>query len=344
LALVAMLGLGILVVSWAMAQPPQLGAPKPSKADDPPAQENRTGIPYHELNWKYDVLGKSGRPLGELVTVQGQVVEGYFKGYEGGPNILLQRINGTASQDRIQIKLVPYADENAFRSLRLDKTYELRGYEGGEYQGIPSEAMREEGGIWRQTTAHHFAVYFRVLKAKEIPEIRWGPSDFLDRFAAIEGTAQSDGGKGFLVGGGWKLLVLEYGGWPKHVEGKLVEAEGVMRNPGGVKGVFRLDNGRSRLVRLEDQVGREVELDGHSFSLNGQWWFDYRGTQLHVEDMDKLPNWKDKHGQRLVISGVLEEAMLPRLDQIGLKPNPDLAKSFIVRKASWRPYQRLEVK
>jgi hypothetical protein len=140
------------------------------------------------------------------------------------------------------------------------------------------------------------------------------------------------------------LLVLEHSGWPRHMEGKPVEAEEVMRNSGGVKDVFRLDNGRSRLIRLEDLVGREVELDGHAWSRNGQWWFEYRGTKLYVEDMAKLPNWEGMHGRRLVISGVLDEEMLPRLDQLGLKPNPDLTKSFIVRKACWRPFQRLEVK
>jgi hypothetical protein len=341
LSLLAIVGSGLFAITWPVAEASKPGVTRQASED----AGKRPGIPYSDLNWKYDVLGKTGRPLGELVTLQGQIVEGPTKGYEDGPTIRVQRINGIATQDDIAIKLEPFfSKEDHFKVLKIGTTYELRGYESGKYVGTPGAAMKEAGTIL-QTTSPYFGVNFVMLRAKEVPEIRFGPEDFLNRVAVIEGTARTKDSKGYLVGPAWKLLALEHGGWPKHMEGKAVEAEGVMRGATQGKDVFRLDHGKSRLVRLEDQLGREVELSGQALSMNGYWWFQYRGVDLYVEDMDKLPNWSVyQHGKKLVIAGLLDEAMLPRIDQITLKEDRDLKKYFIVRKASWRPIQQLEVK
>jgi hypothetical protein len=41
------------------------------------------------------------------------------------------------------------------------------------------------------------------------------------------------------------------------------------------------------------------------------------------------------------ITGTLEQAVLPRIDQITLKPNRDTKLYFIIRKASWKPIEEL---
>ena len=43
----------------------------------------------------------------------------------------------------------------------------------------------------------------------------------------------------------------------------------------------------------------------------------------------------------MIIRGVLEKAMLPRLDQITDKPHRELEEQYIVRKASWEPIPAL---
>lgn len=88
--------------------------------------------------------------------------------------------------------------------------------------------------------------------------------------------------------------------------------------------------------------GRKVTLRGMARSLNGEWWFHYRGTDLYVEGMDKLPGWTvENHWRPMQIEGTLERASLPSLDQISLKPDRDLAEYFIVREPSWKPLPAL---
>ena len=110
------------------------------------------------------------------------------------------------------------------------------------------------------------------------------------------------------------------------MEDNAVEGLGIIRKTDDTK-TYRLEKGITRLVKLEDQVGREVSLRGTAWSMNGHWWFDYRGTQLYVEGMEKLPGWNaNLHGEPVLIIGLLDKALLPRIDQIALKPEPDLKK------------------
>jgi hypothetical protein len=58
--------------------------------------------------------------------------------------------------------------------------------------------------------------------------------------------------------------------------------------------------------------------------------------------MKGLPKWSsDLHAHPMQINGVLEEAMLPAIDQITLKEDRDLRKYFIIRKPSWKPIEAL---
>ena len=107
---------------------------------------------------------------------------------------------------------------------------------------------------------------------------------------------------------------------------------------------FALLDGKWRLVRLEDQLGRPVELRGRARSLNGVWWFYYRGTDLYVEKMADLPGWtSDNHWRPIIIRGILDKAQLPRLDQVSLKPDQEpqgvlrRAKGFLgaVARTTW---------
>jgi hypothetical protein len=180
-----------------------------------------------------------------------------------------------------------------------------------------------------------------MSEGKKIDPIFWSPADFVGHEALIEGKAVSDNNAAYIDGTTWRMLVDSRAPWPKDMEGKVVEGFGAIRRTDKSKD-FILEKGETRLVKLEDQVGKKVALRGTAWSMSGNWWFDYRGTELYVENMKDLPKWSiNLHGEPMLIEGVLDEAMLPDVRQITLKPVPDKKKYFIVRKPSWKSLDAL---
>jgi hypothetical protein len=284
------------------------------------------------------LIPKLREPFGSVVTVQGIVVDGKSKGYEGGPNVRVQRINGRSIQDDIQIRLSPYFGEfggHSLPKLEFGKTYEFEGYEAGGFVGVPAEAFKR-AGIPLQTASFYFSHYYTVYRAKKIEAIHWSPADFIDREALIEGRAVSRDNKSYIVGESWELLVNPLAIWPKQADEKTVEGFGVIRKTNNPK-AFRLEKGTTRQVKLGDQLGQKVELRGTAW-YKGEWCFNYRGIDIYVENMKDMPEWSnDLHGRPMMISGVLDQAMLPNIDQITIKENPSLRKYFIIRKPLWKP-------
>ena len=309
--------------------------------------DDSQSIPVSELGSKYKLVGKLHSALGSYIQVEGVVVEGPLKGYGGGPNIRAQRIQGRATQEDIQIAISPYFAKwgEKYGGLSLPKlvmghTYEMEGYEEGAYYGTPKEAAENER-IITQSGPFHFLTNFVVVKAKEIEAIRFAPIDFEGRKALIEGVAKTKEKQAVLEGKGWTVVVDAKAGWPDYAEGRTVETCGFY-NPAEDRKNFTLLDGTWRLVRLEDQMERPVELRGMARSRNGVWWFVYRGIELYVEDIEHLPGWThENHWKPMIIRGTLDRAKLPRLDQISLKVSRDLREYFIVRKASWEPLPAL---
>lgn len=124
-------------------------------------------VSYTDLGTRVKVLGKTGRPLGDLVTVQGKVVDGPSKGYEDGLNLLLHRVNGTSVAKEVPIKLVPYLGEEFDPPLKPNQVYVLRGYEAATYVGVP-EAAYVEANVAHQTTGFHLIVVFVLIRAEEV--------------------------------------------------------------------------------------------------------------------------------------------------------------------------------
>jgi hypothetical protein len=153
------------------------------------AQE-RISVPVAELGKRFDLVGKLHVPLGKIVTVQGFVVEGPFKGYEGGPTLRVQRIGGTYTQEDIQIRLsdmtqvVPEKKVN----IKIGESYELEGYESGGFVGHPTEIWKD-GIPWVQTTHHYFSLDFNIIRGKPIAPVRFTPYDFQGRKALFTGMA-----------------------------------------------------------------------------------------------------------------------------------------------------------
>ena len=149
----------------------------------------------------------------------------------------------------------------------------MEGYETGGYVGVPGEAYKN-AGFAIQTTGYYFRTELVVYKAKVVEPLRFAPADFEGRRALMQGTARTRDRQSVMEGDGWSVLVVATAAWPKRVEGKLIETEGLY-NPNAKQKQFALVDGKWRLVRLKDQLGQTVALRGCARSLNDVWWFHY---------------------------------------------------------------------
>ena len=289
--------------------------------------------------------GYLGLPLNTPVVLEGVVIEGNSKGFEGGPNVVVQRIDGRATQEFVRIKLSgqiekprPKADAG-IRSIewvfKMGHTYRIHGHEHGAFVG-GGENIRPPV----QTTARYFQHLFEVRQYLEIEPIQFDPADFLNRDVLLHGTALHVEGRPYLVGNGW-LVAAPVSRWPAEFVGRKVEGFGKLR-ASRESGLFEINDATTRLVHLRDQIGRKVSLRGTAWSMNGEWWFDYRGKGIHIDKMISLPGWNaENHGREMQIDGLLEVANLPNPVYHLKDSEPKLAQRFIVRQASWKPIESL---
>lgn len=149
----------------------------------------------------------------------------------------------------------------------------------------------------------------------------------MDLSALLEGNALTERNRAYINGGSWKVLA-DKKAWSEETEGKTVEGLGTVRK--SMAGEFSLEKATTRLVNLEDQLDREVELRGVIKSNNSVWWLEYHEAKLYVEDLEKLQKkLSHAHWATVSVRGHLESAELPDLDRSGSK-----RKYYFVRKAT----------
>lgn len=289
------------------------------------------------------LIGQLGKPLGTTLTVQGIIVDISSKGYSNGLNLAIQNINDSSIQQQMTIPLSPYFGKFGDKPLpKLEKgsTYQLRVYETGEFVGIPGNAYKE-ADIILQTTGFYFQNKLMVLSGEKIKPVKVSPNNFVGQIALLSGFAKNENDTAYIITPKGKLRLIDFRKWTSAEIGKLAEVYGKVEQA-ETTDIFNVRNSNPRLVKLEDQIGMTVKLRGKAISLNGFWWFNYRGTDMYVEKMEELPNWTvDNHFRPMEITGILEQAILPRLDQIALKTNRDSKLYFIIRKPSWSPIEKL---
>ena len=313
------------------------------------AQSKKSKVLITNPGKTIELVGELGVKLGKLVTVEGLVVEGPYKGYENGPNLIVQKIGDSVIQNLIRIPLTPFwpnwedfSKENK-PNLKIGKSYRLRVYETGAYIGSSWEARNEANLLTLQTSSFYFRNELRVISGIKLKPIIDHPSDFIGRKGLFSGTAKNINDVAFIVNRNWRIELAKGFKWKLIDINKKVEIYGEIISTKS-EDVFQVKEEKPRLVQLEDQLGRTVKLRGKAWSMNGHWWFNYRGTNLYVEDMENLPNWAvDNHGRAMEISGVLKKEKKPDIDQITLKSNPDLKPHFIIKNANWRPIDGLLV-
>ena len=303
----------------------------------------RIPLLINNTNKKLKLIGQFGEIFGTTFTFKGIIVAGPDIGYENGPNFIVQMINDSSTQHLVQIPVWPYFGkfgENTLPKLENGATYLLRAYESGEFVGIPPPACKE-AGIILQTPEFYFQNRLIIITGKKIEPIRMSPLDFLEQYALLSGIAKNEMDTAVIQTPKWKLHLVGCKTWTNDEIGKLAEVYGRIHAT-NTKGNYNVENCQARLINLKDQIGKTVKLRGIAQSLNGYWWFNYRGQDIYVENMAELPDWtEENHFRPMEISGTLDQAELPKIDQITLKENRDRRLYYIVRKANWIPIQEL---
>lgn len=306
-------------------------------------QEPKIKVPIHLRKSQFELTGELGEKLGTMMTLRGMVVDNYSKGYESGITLVVQKINDSATQHLIQIPFTLYFEglgETRLPDVKPGATYTFRAYETGGFVGTPTEAYKESG-IIAQTGGFVFQNELVLISGKKTAPVEWSPRDFPNQNALLAGTANNENDTAVIRASNWKLKLIGTRKWTAAETGKQAEVYGKIR-PTNEENVFAVDSAEPRLVKLEDQVGQTVRLRGRAFNMNKYWWFNYRGTDLYVENMEKLPNWTvSNHSSPVEITGVLEQTDKPDLAEILLTINPGLKKYYIIRKPSWTPIAEL---
>lgn len=81
---------------------------------------------------------------------------------------------------------------------------------------------------------------------------------------------------------------------------------------------------------LSAKVGSSVALPGILWSRNGHWWFSHDGVDLHLEHREAIGDFGEMHGRALTLHGTLVRKPMPRIDQISVKSDRDLADAFVL--------------
>lgn len=294
-----------------------------ARSVEPPKAAGPVDVRIHNPGPEFRLVGRLGMPMGESAKVRGLIVEGPFKGYEGGLNVVVQRLNGVATQEIVTLRVRPYfgdwggnlEGDRKMPTPEVGKTFELDVYETGGYVGIPSDAYAR-GGIGIQTTGHYFSSTLAVFGGAQAEEVLFSPSDYVNRQALVEGTARNEGGRAWIVGPGEKWRVEVSGGVWTAEEGKLVGAYGVVR--AGKAGQFTLEAAERRgMVTLGDLVGGEVAIRGEALSYNVDRVLEYRGQPilLHLGKTKHGRQWP--HAEPVLVKGKLEKLATPRKDDRG---------------------------
>lgn len=320
-------------------------ADKAAAANSPPAVE----VPIEQLGKGFRLLGKLKRPLGDLVRVQGVIVNGSGKGDEDGPSIRVFRVNGEATQEFLQVKLRDYYGRAEIPNLIPGYMCELEGFETGGFVGIPAEAL-QRGGALAQTASFHFLHEFKVIDSTEIKLQPFSPADFLGRDMLVQGQAVTENGSAYIAGNGlyagstrWKLLVDNGTPWPRNTEGKTVEARGVVRTI-GKSTTYRLENSgkanNARLVNLPDQIGKPVVLRGVVVGKNDEYSFRYRGQLLQVDGLKNLVANTGLRGEAQ-LSGTLDMVRVT-MDTTDIAGGERITRTeYIIRKPTLKPTEPL---
>ncbi len=86
------------------------------------------------------------------------------------------------------------------------------------------------------------------------------------------------------------------------------------------------------IVDLSKMEGKEVELVGKLWSMNGVWWFEYGGKDVYLTGASgRSEIYKvDWHGRRVRVKGIVKQQLRQSIKQITLKTARDLKMYSVI--------------
>lgn len=119
-------------------------------------------IPYTQLS-QSGLTGSLGHGLGQLVTVEGQILDTTdMKDDEGKIRLRIDKVDGKALGKPVVLPLEFFSFSAPPRPKAGDKVKYI-GYETGAFTGIPGKAFEHIPRVASQD--YHFALAFQVCKA-----------------------------------------------------------------------------------------------------------------------------------------------------------------------------------
>ncbi len=270
----------------------------------------------------YFLIDGAKIPVGTLIEVSGPCLEMEFGArshYTRGRAVVRGlRIDGRANQDGIQFHLC------TSESPGKPSWKELDALKPGTHYNIRGRLM--DG----QTIGPRKAFSLVMDRVEAVPSAPLRFAEFLNRAATFEGTAASGG---IIKANGEQAQVDTLCAWPESIEGKDVSVRGTLRSS---QTGLRIEGATWKLIKLEDQIGRNVSLDGYLSCSNFDWWFTYRGTEIYLTTAQGPPATFDQNdcGRHVRVSGKLVRQDRPSLVGIGWESSPALVPCFVVRSAS----------
>jgi hypothetical protein len=134
--------------------------------------------------WSEGSDGKLGKPFGTVVKLRGVVFTDGRKAESGVPWLSVRSIDGVTPTAETAIALHPFyvgwgashVGGYSLPTLDIGGSFELEGFESGEFVGVPDEAYRRVG-IAFATTGFFFRREFMVISAKKIDPLPMSPAD-----------------------------------------------------------------------------------------------------------------------------------------------------------------------
>ncbi|MFO0906123.1 MAG: hypothetical protein U0939_24155 [Pirellulales bacterium] len=262
-------------------------------------------------------------PIGSSIEVEGLGCDRKALFHEWAHAAIdARRINGKATQEKLLVHLYPFQAGDKSLALRtVEKDASIR------VQGQLTDV--KVGG------AENILVV-RVQRLNFVGSRPLSPSEFVGRVAAFEGDATSDG---CVQVQGLRLQVDSVADWPADVRGKRVSVRGVIRRETvGAKTIWYVEQPRWKLFHLQDQVDRQVELEGVLRAHNGVWWFEYpdnaAAISLTSDEGPSLQFGSDDFRRRVRVTGKLRRQLRPPLPYSSPKGRRrDLEMTYVIRGA-----------
>ncbi|HLT35785.1 MAG TPA: hypothetical protein VK034_05855, partial [Enhygromyxa sp.] len=89
-------------------------------------------------------------------------------------------------------------------------------------------------------------------------------------------------------------------------------------------------------AELMKKIGERVAVAGILWSRNGVWWLSHEGVDVHLAQVGS-PD-AEYHGEAVTIRGKLERRPMPRIDQLGIRAEPERAEAFVLRVDAIEPH------